>query len=121
MFNCLFFFSVQLTVTIEGEAKEFKVSSKLLGIYVLGPTSINGKSHWRQESGSNAIWYGEQGWVIGPQDASHYISSSFISFDDVASPQLATTWTYFDGSEIIQLKDVLVEPGTFIIKTKPSD
>ena len=108
-----------LTVTIKGEAKELKVSSGVPGIYVLGPNSINGKSHWLQESGSNAIWYGKYGWSIGSQNA--MVSSrlaSMISFEYVASPQLATTWEYFDGSKFSQLEHVLVEPGTFIIKTK---
>ena len=110
---------VALTVTIKGKAKDTQVSNGVPGIYVLGPNSINGKSHWLQESGSNAIWYGILGWGIGSKDA--MVSSrlaSIISSKYVASPQLATTWQYFDGSKFTQLEDVLVEPGTFMIKTK---
>ena len=111
-----------LTVKIKGEAKvytkELKISSGVPGIYVLGLNSINGKLHWLQESGSNAIWYGKYGWNIGSQDE---IGSDFGSIAtlypwDKASPQLATTWFYHDGSKISQLEDVLVEPGTFMIK-----
>ena len=108
-----------LTVTIKGETKELKVSSGVQGIYVLGPNSINGKSYWLQESGSNAIWYGILGWGIGSKDA--MVSSrlaSIISSKYVASPQLATTWQYFDGSKFTQLEDVLVEPGTYIFNIK---
>ena len=108
-----------LTVTIKGKTKDAQVSNGVPGIYVLGPNSINGKSHWLQESGSNAIWHGIIGWGIGSKDA--MVSSrwaSIISFEYVASPQLATTWKYFDGSKFTQLEDVLVEPGTYIFNIK---
>ena len=108
-----------LTVTIKGEAKELKVSNGVPGIYVLKPNSINGKSHWLQESGSNAIWYGKLGWCIGSQGAMvRNRLPSIATPEDVASPQLATTWFYHDGSKISQLEDVLVEPGTYIFNIK---
>ena len=107
-----------LTVKIKGEAKELKISSGVPGIYVLGLNSINGKLHWLQESGSNAIWYGKCGWNIGSQDEIGSDFGAIATPERVGSPQLATTWFYHDGSKISQLEDVLVEPGTLMIKTK---
>ena len=112
-----------LTVTIKGEAKELKVSSGVPGIYVLGPNSINGKSHWLQKSSSNAIWYHKgiefSAWCIGSQDdIVSGLPPSIISFEDVASPQDITTWMYSDGEDHILSHDILVAPGTYIFNIK---
>ena len=52
-------------------------------------------------------------WIIGSQDAigQTYVPS-ILSFDDVDSPQEATTWQYYDGKMFIPIDDILVEPGT---------
>ena len=106
-----------LTVTLKREAKNAKSISGIPGTYVLGPNLISSKSHWLQDSGSNAIWYNEDGmlgkWIIGSQDAigQTYVPS-ILSYDDVDSPQEATTWQYYDGKMFIPSKDILVEPGT---------
>ena len=100
-----------LIVTINGEAKNAQVSNGVPGIYVLGPNSINGKSHWLQELGSNAIWYKKgSGWRIGPQDN----IGSILSFDDVATPQQVSTWYYYNGQEYVQSDDIMVESGLCI-------
>ena len=107
-----------MTVTLKREAKNAKSSSGIPGTYVLGPNLINSKSHWLQDSGSNAIWYSNEGgtsgtWIIGSQDAiGQIVGHFFLSFDDVDSPQEATTWQYYNGKTYISSDDILVEPGT---------
>ena len=84
------------------------------GIYVLEPNSINGKSHWLQESGSNAIFYntlptGEIfGWGI---DSLEDGLANILSFDKVASPLEAGNWKGYNGTTYIDIAfhDVLVE------------
>ena len=109
-----------LTVSIKGEAKDAHGITGLPGIYVLGPNSINGKSHWLQESGSYAIWYSKGiGWGIGSQDelANGYVPS-LLSFDDVTSPHEASTWKHYNGKLFIPFDDILVESGT-VVYQKP--
>ena len=91
----------------------------MAGIYVLGPDLVNGKSHWLQDPGSNAIWYDKrfENWKIGSNLGSS--SASIISYDDVAGPQVATTWKYYNKKWIAFLPsddifvDTFVEPGTY--------
>ena len=119
-----------LTVTIKGKTKDAQFSNGFPGIYVRGPNSINGKFHWLQEFGSNAIWCitaaGRSAWCIGPQDhiapdgAICDLPPSFITRESVdsPSPQDATTWLYFDGNNPIPSHDILVAPGTYIFNIK---
>ena len=103
-----------MTVTINGEVENSQLSG-IPGTYDLGPNFINGKSHWLQESNSNAIWYnGWGGWFIGSQDDIINNIALIISFDGVASPQEVSTWYYYDGSSYIISDDILVESGTCI-------
>jgi hypothetical protein len=85
----------------------------LAGIYVLGPNPINDKSHWLQNSGSEAIWYYEEFgyWAIGSQENLGSYTANFVSFD-VSSPQEATTWEYFDGKDFVVSDDIMVD--TFV-------
>ena len=84
--------------------------SSVEGIYVYEPKPINDKSHWLQNSGSNAIWYTEYGsWAIGPIGE----AADIISFDQVSSPgwsnpKDATTWQYYDGKQFISSDDIYV-------------
>ena len=96
-------------VTIKGEAKDAQVNNGVPGIYVLGPNSINGKSHWLQESGSNAIFYNTKfGWGI---DSLEDGLANILSFDKVASPLEAGNWKGYNGTTYIDIAfhDVLVE------------
>ena len=107
----------KLNVTLKGEAKV--AQSSKAGIYTLGPDLVNGKSHWLQDPGSNAIWYDKrfENWKIGSNLGSS--SASIISYDDVAGPQVATTWKYYNKEWIAFLPsddifvDTFVEPGTY--------
>ena len=110
-----------LTVTINGEVENTQLSG-IPGTYVLGPNSINGKSHWLQESDSNAIWYnqgnGWGGWFIGSQENIINNIALIISFGGVVSPQEVSTWYYYNGSSYIISDDILVDSGTCIHHTK---
>ena len=107
-----------MTVTINGEVENTQLSG-IPGIYVLGPNSINGKSHWLQESDSNAIWYNQWGgWFIGSQENIINNIALIISFDGVVSPQEVSTWYYYNGSSYIISDDILVDSGTCIHHTK---
>ena len=57
-----------LKLTVELKAKD--VRGTKAGLYILGPTKVNGKSYWLQDSEKNAIWYLKPNgdWRIGHQD-----------------------------------------------------
>ena len=81
----------------------------MAGIYALEPEPINDKSHWLQNSGSNAIWFSEKDrWNIGPLGETGFI----LSFDKLSSPLESTTWYYYNGNEFIASDDILVD--TFV-------
>ena len=104
-----------MIVTLKGEAKVVQFNSP--GIYVLGPNAVNGKSHWLQDSGTNAIWFDNENdnWNIGPQDNLGTTIAGIVSYENVASPMKATTWHYSNNgwikSDDISV-ETFVEPGT---------
>ena len=106
-----------MTVELKGEAKD--VQGTRVGLYILGLNEVNGKSHWLQDSGTNAIWYDKPNgdWNIGHQDGIGNISAKIgiYTTDDVAGPQEAKEWKYSKGGKWITSDDILVnsfEPGT---------
>ena len=105
-----------MIVTAKGEAKD--TQSSRAGIYVLGPNPVNGKPHWLQNSSSNSIWYDDKkgNWNIAHQDNLGSGIGGIYSNNDVAGPQVATTWHYYDNKWITSddiLVDTFVEPGTY--------
>ena len=91
----------------------------MAGIYALEPEPINDKSHWLQNSGSNAIWCETNGnWNIGPLGE----IGDILSFDKLSSPLESTTWHYWNSKNYIASDDILVdtfvEAGTCIIYSK---
>ena len=110
---------MELIVTLKGKASH--ASSSFAGVYILGPNLINDKSHWLQNSSSNAIWYNKEIgiWAIGSQEYLGSGTADIISTEEVSSPQEATTWKYFDGNKFITSVDILVDDvaksGTLII------
>ena len=109
---------MKLIVTAKGEAKD--TQSSRAGIYVLGCNTVNSKPHWLQNTGTHAIWYNEEKeiWAIGLQKSLGSDTARIYSSDDVASPQEATTWKYYNNKKWITSDDILVdtfvEPGTYI-------
>ena len=103
----------KLIVTLKGEAKV--TQSSRAGIYVLGPDLVNKRLHWLQDPGSNSIWYDDknENWMIGSQNDLGTITGGIYSYNDVAGPQLATTWKYYGDDKWITSDDILVEPGTY--------
>ena len=112
----------KLIVTLKGEVKD--AQPNIAGTYVLEPKLENGKSHWLQHTGTNAIWWYNNTvkfWAIGPQDNLGSKTVSIVSYDNVTGPEEATTWQYVDGdldSWIISdknniLVDTFVEKGTY--------
>ena len=105
-----------MIVTLKGKASQN--SSRSAGLYILGPNLINGKSHWLQSSGSNAIWYNKEIeiWAIGSQDYLGSFTADILSTEKVSSPQEATNWEFFDGEKFIDiLVDTVDKSGTLII------
>ena len=99
--------SSKLIVTLKGQAKSSQ--SSVAGIYTLEPKPINDKSYWLQNSGSNAIWCRKDGiWAIGSLGD----IGDILSFDKLSSPEEATTWHYWNGSNFIASDDILVEAGS---------
>ena len=108
---------MKLIVTAKGEAKD--TQSSRAGIYVLGPNPVNGKPHWLQNSSSNAIWYDNENgdWNIGPPKNLGSDEAEIYSPDDVAGPQVAATWKYYNKKWITSddiLVETFVEPGMHI-------
>ena len=106
-----------MTVELKGEAKD--AQGTRAGFYILGPNSVNGRSHWLQDSGTNAIWYHKKNgkWKIGKQDDIGSSTAGILTSEDVAGPQEATTWKYHSGDEFIVSDDILVDtfkPGMYI-------
>ena len=105
-----------MTVKINGDAKG---QSTRAGLYILGPNEVNGKSHWLQDSGINAIWYDKPNgnWKIGIQKNIGSEVSGLKTSKDVAGPQEATIWKYTSGGNWITSDDILVftfEQGMYI-------
>ena len=98
--------SLNLVVKLKGGAKD--AQSSRAGIYILGPNTVNGKSHWLQDSGKNAIWYYKGHWNIANHRYLGSHQASIYSPEDVAGPQDATTWKYYNRKWITS-KDIFVE------------
>ena len=90
----LFTGQLKLIVTLKGEAKD--AHSIRAGIYNLGPNLVNGKLHWLQDSGSNAIWHDKKNghWNIGQQSGLGGNRAWITTQQDAAGPLEATTWQY---------------------------
>ena len=108
---------LKLTVELKGKPKDFQGTRA--GLYILGPNEVNGKSHWLQDSGTNAIWHDKPNgdWNIGTQDDIGNSSASVFIYttEDVAGPQKAKVWKYGKSGKWIISDDILVEtPGMYI-------
>ena len=95
----------QINVTLKGEASETQSGLWVQGIYTLQPNIVNRKAYWLNANGQFAIWYLPKGssnrtrWIIGKREHLSQNKGCIItSPDDVAEPQEATTWKYFDGT-----------------------
>mgnify|MGYP006975643671 CR=1 FL=1 len=101
-----------LKLTVELKAKD--VRGTKAGLYILGPTKVNGKSYWLQDSEKNAIWYLKPNgdWRIGHQDGignSSAAIGTIYTTEDVAGPQEATTWQHYSGGKWNISDDILVD------------
>ena len=112
---------LKLTVKLKGEAKDAQGTKA--GLYLLGPNKVNGKSHWLQDPGTNAMWYDKpnESWKIGPKIGTQKNIGSDVSgiktSEDVAGPQEAKTWQYISDGKWIISDDILVftfKPGMYI-------
>ena len=100
---------LKLTVELKGEAKD--AQGARAGFYTLGPNSVNGRSHWLQDSGTNAIWYDKKNgkWKIGDQDDISSSTAGIYTSEDVAGPQEATTWEYLSDGKWIISDDISID------------
>ena len=95
-----------ITVDLKDAAKDAQGYRK--GIYILGPNKVNGKHHWIQEGGSNALWYSPSGlWKIGPKDSLGKDMAGILSSDGSAGPLEANTWKYYNGDKWIDCSDMI--------------
>ena len=97
---------------MKGEAKI--AQNTRAGIYIIGVKAVNGKSHWLQYPGTNAIWFDKEkgNWNVGPKDDLGGTRAGIATTDKVASPQEATTWQYSSNGKWIKSDDISVfEPG----------
>ena len=90
---------------MEGEAKV--AQSSRAGIYILQPNYVNGKEHWLQQGGSNALWYDKNYWYIGPKDD---LGSSIggLYGNASVSPLAATIWKYVKNDTWIEGTEEIV-------------
>jgi len=110
-----------ITVALMNDVKE--KFSIVEGIYILASTKVNGKPHWLQEGGTDAIWFDPvfNNWKLGSQSIlGNAFGSKILTTKDSAeemlpneiSPWLYTvkgTWTYSD--------DIVVEGSSSPIET----
>ena len=114
--------AANLCIRLKHAAKDAQPTKE--GIYILGPNKINGKHHWIQKGGSNALWYSPSGlWKIGPKDNLGEEIAGVKSSDGSAGPLEAKTWEYvsadykwIDGSDMITLSSNLFE--SFQLRTQ---
>ena len=106
-----------ITITLKGAAKE--AHSSRAGIYILHPDDVNGKEHWVQQGGSNALWYDKtlQNWKIGKKD-NLGSSTGGIKSDDSITPLETTIWKYTKNDTWIEASgEIILSPGnTYLIK-----
>ena len=107
----------QIHLTLKEEAFTTECLSNTPGIYIMQPNIKNGKSYWINKNGQKAIWYLPKGlskrgnrWIIGFREQIGKAFGNIASPDDVAEPQEATTWEFFDGTTIKSLS-----PGDVIL------
>ena len=98
---------LNLVVKLKGGAKD--AQSSRAGTYILGPKTVNEKSYWLQDPGTNAIWYYKGDWNIANHRYLGSHQASIYSSEDVAGPQEATTWQYYNQRKWIISKDIFVE------------
>ena len=90
---------LNLVVKLTGGAKD--AHSSKAGYYILGPDIVNGKPHWLQDPGTNAIWYdGKSHWIIALHWNLGTDKAWIVSPDNVAGPQEATKWQYYNDKWI---------------------
>ena len=96
---------------MKGAAKD--VWHNLEGTYILGTNLVNGKAHWIQEGGSNALWHYKKYrfWLIGNIDKLGRLKASIYSPDDSIGPLEATTWKYLDNGKWIESTDIAILQG----------
>ena len=88
----------------------------------MGRNPVNDKPHWLQDRGSNAIWHlkDRKAWVIGFQEDLGGLRAFMGSDDEVAGPQEATNWNYYNEPKkwITTSDDILVDsfdkPGAYL-------
>ena len=74
--------------------------STVEGIYILASTKVNGKPHWLQEGGTDAIWFDPvfNNWKLGSQSIlGNAFGSKILTTKDSAEemlPNEITPWLY---------------------------
>ena len=102
----------KLFVTLKNEVKDKWSTSE--GIYNLAATLENGKSHWLQEGGTDAIWYNDinKRWMLGGTlDGTKAKMFTRKGAAETRDPQEAT-WMYkAKNSSWIPTNDIQVSEG----------
>ena len=104
-----------MIVTLKGGAKDSQWTTGFAGIYVLAPNLVNDNPHWLQDSGLKAIWTLKDSkiWAIGLQNDLGSSRVWIVSTDQVAGPQEATNWKYYDGKKWVSTSDdIMVDTFT---------
>jgi hypothetical protein len=84
------------------------------GVYKLSSNPVNGKAHWLQEAGSNALWFDKvfQNWKIGLVSGLGGSTCKVLTHRNTArhQPHKAVPWIYYvkDG-RWIGAEDIIVE------------
>ena len=91
------------------------VHSSRGGIYILGSNQVNGKVHWIQEGGLNALWYDNKNWKIGLIKNIGSGICGIYSKDNSVWPHENTSWKYMKDGKWIETTDLIIlsVPGTY--------
>ena len=83
------------------------------GIYILASTKVNGKNHWLQGGGTDAIWYdkGFTNWKLGDLSSLGSSTAKILTTQGTAInslPHEVTPWTFLVNGTWTASDDVIV-------------
>ena len=88
--------------------------STVEGIYILASTKVNGKPHWLQEGGTEAIWFDPvwTNWKLGSKSYLGGSKAKILTIKDSAEgmlPHEITPWRYLINGTWTYSDDIIVK------------
>ena len=96
--------------------------STIEGNYILASTKVNGKPHWLQEGGADAIWFDpvNNNWKLGSQSIlGNAFGAKILTMKDSAEERLPneiTPWLYLVKGTWTYSNDIVVKGEIVLIR-----